>query len=120
MRRFLRITLQGHGYRLTEAATGQEGLTQAATRNPDVVLLDLGLPDMDGLEVTKRLRAWSQVPVIVLSAREQEDDKIRALDSGADDYLTKPFGQGASCTNSSCPQACGSATRRQRRIGICS
>ncbi|MBS1114272.1 MAG: chemotaxis protein CheY, partial [Nitrospirae bacterium] len=63
MRRFLRITLQGHGYRLTEAATGQEGLTQAATRNPDVILLDLGLPDMDGLEVTKRLRAWSQVPV---------------------------------------------------------
>ena len=94
MRRFLRITLQGHGYRLTEAATGQEGLTQAATRNPDVILLDLGLPDMDGLEVTKRLRAWSQVPVIVLSAREQEDDKIRALDSGADDYLTKPFGAG--------------------------
>ena len=94
MRRFLRITLQGHGYRLTEAATGQDGLTQAATRNPDVVLLDLGLPDIDGLEVTKRLREWSQVPVIVLSAREQEDDKIRALDSGADDYLTKPFGAG--------------------------
>ena len=94
MRRFLRITLQGHGYRLTEAATGQEGLTQAATRNPDVILLDLGLPDMDGLEVTKRLREWSHVPVIVLSAREQEDDKIRALDSGADDYLTKPFGAG--------------------------
>jgi len=94
MRRFLRITLQGHGYRLTEAATGQDGLTQAATRNPDVVLLDLGLPDIDGLEVTKRLREWSQVPVIVLSAREQENDKIRALDSGADDYLTKPFGAG--------------------------
>jgi two-component system KDP operon response regulator KdpE len=94
MRRFLRITLQGHGYRLIEAATGEEGLTEAATRNPDVVLLDLGLPDMDGLEVTRKLRGWSQVPVIVLSAREQESDKIKALDAGADDYLTKPFGAG--------------------------
>jgi two-component system KDP operon response regulator KdpE len=94
MRRFLRITLQGHGYRLIETGTGQEGLTQAATRNPDVVLLDLGLPDIDGLEVTKRLREWSQVPIIVLSAREQEEDKIKALDAGADDYLTKPFGAG--------------------------
>jgi len=94
MRRFLRITLQGHGYRLIEAATGQEGLTQVAVQNPDVVLLDLGLPDIDGLEVTKRLREWSHVPVIVLSAREQEEDKIRALDAGADDYLTKPFGAG--------------------------
>jgi two-component system KDP operon response regulator KdpE len=94
MRRFLRITLQGRGYRLVEAAGGGEGLTEAATRNPDVVLLDLGLPDMDGLEVMKSLRQWSQVPVIVLSAREQEEDKIKALDAGADDYLTKPFGVG--------------------------
>ena len=94
MRRFLRVTLQGHGYRLIEASTGEEGLTEVATRNPDVVLLDLGLPDIDGLEVTKRLREWTQVPVIVLSAREQEEDKIRALDAGADDYLTKPFGAG--------------------------
>ena len=94
MRRFLRITLQGHGYRLIEVASGSEGLAAAATRNPDIVLLDLGLPDMDGLEVAKRLREWSQVPVIVLSAREQEEDKIKALDSGADDYLTKPFGAG--------------------------
>jgi two-component system KDP operon response regulator KdpE len=94
MRRFLRITLQGYGHRLVEAVTGQEGLTQAATRNPDVVLLDLGLPDIDGLEVTARLREWSQVPVIVLSAREQEEDKIKALDAGADDYLTKPFSAG--------------------------
>jgi len=94
MRRFLRITLQGHGYQLIESATGQDGLIQVATRNPDVVLLDLGLPDIDGLEVAKRLRQWSQVPLIVISAREQEDDKIRALDSGADDYLTKPFGAG--------------------------
>lgn len=94
MRRFLRVTLQSHGYRLVEAATGQEGLMQATTRNPDVVLLDLGLPDLDGLEVTQRLREWSVVPIIVLSAREQEQDKIKALDAGADDYLTKPFGAG--------------------------
>ncbi len=92
MRRFLRITLEGHGYRLIEATTGEEGLMQVATRNPDVVLLDLGLPDLDGLEVTRRLREWSEVPVVVISAREQEADKVRALDAGADDYLTKPFG----------------------------
>ncbi len=94
MRRFLRVTLQSHGYRLIEASTGQEGLMQATTRNPDVVLLDLGLPDMDGLEVTKQLREWSEVPIIVISARGQEEDKIKALDAGADDYLTKPFGAG--------------------------
>ncbi len=94
MRRFLRITLQGHGYRLAEAENGQEGLMQAATRNPDVVLLDLGLPDLDGLEVTKRLREWTQTPIIVISAREQEQDKVKALDAGADDYLTKPFSAG--------------------------
>jgi two-component system, OmpR family, KDP operon response regulator KdpE len=94
MRRFLRITLQSHGYRLAEAATGQEGIMEAATRNPDVVLLDLGLPDLDGIEVIIRLREWSEMPVIVLSAREQEEDRIKALDAGADDYLTKPFGAG--------------------------
>jgi two-component system KDP operon response regulator KdpE len=94
MRRFLRITLQGHGYRLVEAASGQEGLMQATTRNPDVVLLDLGLPDLDGLEVTRRLREWTQTPIIVISAREQEQDKVKALDAGADDYLTKPFSAG--------------------------
>lgn len=94
MRRFLRITLQSHGYRLEEAATAKEGLMQAATRNPDVVLLDLGLPDLDGLEVTKRLREWAQTPIIVISAREQEQDKVKALDAGADDYLTKPFNAG--------------------------
>jgi len=94
MRRFLRVTLQAHGYQLFESATGEDGLIQVATRNPDVVLLDLGLPDIDGLEVTKRLREWSQVPLIVISAREQEEDKVRALDAGADDYLTKPFGAG--------------------------
>jgi two-component system KDP operon response regulator KdpE len=94
MRRFLRVTLQNHGYRLIEAPSGKEGLMQATTRNPDVVLLDLGLPDMDGLEVTKRFREWTDVPIIVISAREQEEDKIKALDAGADDYLTKPFGAG--------------------------
>ena len=94
MTRFLRVTLQGHGYRLIEADTGQKGLIQASTRNPDVILLDLGLPDMDGLEVIQRIREWSEVSVIVLSAREQEQDKIRALDAGSDDYLTKPFGAG--------------------------
>ncbi len=94
MRRFLRVTIQSHGYRFIEAATGQEGLIQATTRNPDIVLLDLGLPDMDGIEITKALRQWSDGPIIVISAREQELDKVNALDAGADDYLTKPFGAG--------------------------
>jgi two-component system, OmpR family, KDP operon response regulator KdpE len=94
MQRFLRIVLQGQGYRFIEAQTGQEGLVQAATRLPDIILLDLGLPDIDGLEVTRRLREWSGIPIIVISAREQEQDKIKALDAGADDYLTKPFGAG--------------------------
>src|SRR4030066_1473927 len=94
MQRFLRIVLQGQGYCFIEAQTGQEGLVQAATRVPDIILLDLGLPDIDGLEVTRRVREWSDVPIIVISAREQEQDKIKALDAGADDYLTKPFGAG--------------------------
>lgn len=94
MRKFLRITLQSHGYRLIEAAGGREGLVQATTRNPDIVLLDLGLPEMDGLEVIERLREWTDIPIIVISAREQEQDKINALDLGADDYLTKPFNAG--------------------------
>jgi two-component system, OmpR family, KDP operon response regulator KdpE len=94
MRRFLRVVLEGDGYRLEEAVSAAEGLLQAASRNPDAVLLDLGLPDMDGLEVIRRLREWTLVPIIVLSAREQEHDKVRALDAGADDYLTKPFGVG--------------------------
>jgi two-component system, OmpR family, KDP operon response regulator KdpE len=94
MRRFLRITLESHGYRFVEAGTAQEGLMQASMRNPDVVLLDLGLPDLDGLEVTERLREWTQTPIIIISAREQEQDKVKALDAGADDYLTKPFSAG--------------------------
>jgi len=94
MRKFLRASLSSHGYRLIEAVNGAEGLSQAASYNPDLVLLDLGLPDIDGLAVTARLREWASVPIIVISARGQEDDKIHALDSGADDYLTKPFGTG--------------------------
>lgn len=92
LRRFLRASLPTRGYRLIEAASGAEALTQAAARTPDLVLLDLGLPDLDGVEVTRRLREWSAVPILVLSARDQEIDKVRALDAGADDYLTKPFG----------------------------
>lgn len=92
--RFLRASLTSSGYRLLEALTGQDGLMQAATRQPDVIILDLGLPDMDGLDVTQRLREWSSTPIIVLSARGQEQDKIAALDAGANDYLTKPFGVG--------------------------
>jgi two-component system, OmpR family, KDP operon response regulator KdpE len=91
MRRLLKAALENNGYRLIEAENGEEGLRQAATRSPDLVLLDLGLPDLDGLEVTRRLREWSAVPIIVLTARGQEADKIRTLDAGADDYVTKPF-----------------------------
>jgi two-component system, OmpR family, KDP operon response regulator KdpE len=94
MQRFLRTSLAGNGYRVFEAQTAQEGLTLAAARNPDLVLLDLGLPDLDGLQVTHDLRAWATMPIIVISARGNEEDKIKALDAGADDYLTKPFGIG--------------------------
>ena len=94
IRRFLRATLADHGYRLVEAETGREGLQAAETRQPDLVILDLGLPDVDGLEVIRRLREWTAVPILVLSARGQEADKIAALDAGADDYVSKPFGVG--------------------------
>jgi two-component system KDP operon response regulator KdpE len=94
IRRFLRATLTANGYRLIEATTAQEGLVQAATRQPDIVILDLGLPDLDGLEVTQQLREWTSIPIIVLSARGQESDKVTVLDAGADDYLTKPFSVG--------------------------
>ena len=90
--RFLRATLPSHGYRVLEAESGAEALVEAQTRQPDLVLLDLGLPDMDGVEVTRKLRGWSSVPIVVVSARGQERDKVQALDAGADDYLTKPFG----------------------------
>ena len=94
IRRFLRATLTGQGYRLFEATTGADGLVEVASRQPDVVIVDLGLPDMDGLEVIRRLREWSAAPVIVLSARGQERDKVTALDAGADDYVGKPFSAG--------------------------
>lgn len=91
IRRFLRVTLHAQSYRLFEAATGGDGLVEVATRQPDVVIVDLGLPDIDGLEVIRRIREWSSVPVIVLSARGGERDKVMALDAGADDYVEKPF-----------------------------
>jgi len=94
IRRFLRATLVAEGCRLFEAATGAEGLQEAQVRQPDIVILDLGLPDMDGLEVIRRLREWTAAPIIVLSARGQEQDKIAALDAGADDFVSKPFGVG--------------------------
>ncbi|MGH7264085.1 MAG: response regulator [Candidatus Rokuibacteriota bacterium] len=94
IRRFLRPTLLGEGYRVVEAASGEDGVLQAATRQPDLVILDLGLPDVDGLEVIRRLREWTGVPILVLSARGQERDKIGALDAGADDYVAKPFAVG--------------------------
>ena len=91
MRRFLRGSLPTTGYKLFETSTGAEGLAAAARHAPDIILLDLGLPDLDGIEVTRRLREWTQTPIIVISARGQEQDKVAALDAGADDYLTKPF-----------------------------
>lgn len=94
MRRFLRASLESNGYQVFETESAADGLIQAASRNPDLILLDLGLPDADGLQVTERLREWARMPVIVLSARGKEEDKVKALDAGADDYLTKPFGVG--------------------------
>jgi two-component system, OmpR family, KDP operon response regulator KdpE len=94
IRRFLRATLVTQGYGLLEVETGEEGLALAAAQVPDLILLDLGLPDMDGKEVIRRLREWSEVPIIVLTARGQEREKVASLDAGADDYLTKPFGVG--------------------------
>lgn len=94
IRRFLRTVLSAHGYVVFEAKTGQEALSQVLAERPEVVVLDLGLPDMDGVEVTRLLREWTPLPIIVLSVRNREQDKIAALDAGADDYLTKPFGSG--------------------------
>src|SRR5271156_649715 len=91
MRRLLRVSLEGEGYRVFDAETGESGLLEAASRKPDVIVLDLGLPDLDGLEVVKRLREWSTTPIIILSVRESEEEKVAALDAGADDYVTKPF-----------------------------
>jgi two-component system KDP operon response regulator KdpE len=94
IRRFLRATLAAEGYQFHEALTAEEGLAQAAARQPDLVLLDLGLPDHDGFDVIRQIRQWSQLPIVVLSARGQEKDKIAALDLGADDYVAKPFAVG--------------------------
>lgn len=91
-RSFVRASLLTHGYRLLEALTGVDGLTEAANSRPDVVVVERDLPDMDGIEVVRRLREWTSVPVVVLSARDQENDKVAALDAGADDYVTRPFG----------------------------
>ncbi len=94
IRHFLRVALLGHDFRLVEAATGREGVLRAADQQPDLVILDLGLPDIDGMEVIRQVRQWSQVPIVILSARGQEHEKVEALDAGADDYLTKPFSVG--------------------------
>ncbi|MBC8170581.1 MAG: response regulator [Anaerolineae bacterium] len=91
IRRFLRISLEVHNYEVHETATGQDAILQTARLRPDLVILDIGLPDIDGLEVLKRLREWTNVPVIILSVRDSDRDKVAALDAGADDYLTKPF-----------------------------
>ena len=92
MRKFVRISLAANGYRVIEAKTGSEGPAQAVAHTPELVLLDLGLPDMDGIQIVKNLRAWNTEPIIIISARGQEESKVEALDTGADDYLTKPFG----------------------------
>ncbi|MEQ1948163.1 MAG: response regulator [Bryobacteraceae bacterium] len=94
IRRFLRATLEAEGYRFHEALTAAEGIAQAAARHPDLVLLDLGLPDGSGMDVIREIRGWSQMPIVVVSARGQERDKIEALDRGADDYVAKPFSVG--------------------------
>jgi two-component system, OmpR family, KDP operon response regulator KdpE len=94
IRRFLRASLGAYGHIIEEASCGEDALKIVAVGHPDLVILDLGLPDMEGVEITRRLREWTKIPIIILSVREHEDDKIAALDAGADDYLTKPFGIG--------------------------
>jgi two-component system KDP operon response regulator KdpE len=94
IRRYLRAALSAQGFTVYDAANGQEAINAVLTNRPDIIILDLGLPDIDGIEVTRRLREWSKTPIIILSVREAEQDKIAALDAGADDYLTKPFGTG--------------------------
>lgn len=92
IRKLLRVSLGAHGYDVEEAKTGQDGIYQVAGFKPDLIILDLGLPDIDGKEVVRRIREWSQIPIVILSARDQEREKVEALDDGADDYVTKPFG----------------------------
>lgn len=91
VRNLITVTLKANGYRYLSAMNGQSAVMEAACHNPDIILLDLGLPDMDGVEVIRRIRSWTETPIIVISARSDDDDKIEALDAGADDYLTKPF-----------------------------
>ncbi len=102
IRRFLRTGLSAQPFRIFEAETGHDGLVEAATRKPDLVILDLGLPDIDGVDVVTRLREWYTRPIVILSARSDEQEKIKALDAGADDYLTKPFGIGELLARTSC------------------
>ncbi len=92
IRRFLRATLNSHGYQVMEVAEGKAGIRELGTHHPDLIILDLGLPDVDGVDLTRQIREWSSTPIVVVSAREHEHDKVMALDAGADDYLTKPFG----------------------------
>jgi two-component system KDP operon response regulator KdpE len=94
IRKLLRVSLGAHGYDIDEADTGKDGISRAAIFKPDLIILDLGLPDVDGKEVVQRVREWSEAPIIILTARDQEQEKIEALDAGADDYITKPFGVG--------------------------
>lgn len=94
IRRFLRTSLQAHGYVVYEAHTGEDALVEVVSKRPDLIILDIGLPGIHGVEVTRRIREWSDVPILILSVLDQEKDKIAALDAGADDYLTKPFGVG--------------------------
>ena len=114
IRRFVRTALEAEGWTVIEAETVRQGLSDTATRKPDLLILDLGLPDGDGMDVIRDVRAWSQVPIIVLSARVGEDDKIAALDGGADDYLTKPFGVGELLAR------VRAASRRQLAVGAAS
>ena len=94
IRKLLKVTLQAHNFEINEASSGEDGMYQASTTHPDLIVLDLGLPDISGMEVLHRIREWSRIPIIVLTAKEREEDKIIALDSGADDYVTKPFSMG--------------------------
>ena len=111
IRRFLRTALEADGMRVFEAETLQRGLIEAATRKPDLAILDLGLPDGDGIDFIRDLRQWSQMPIIVLSARSEEHDKIAAPDAGADDYLSKPFGIGE--LQAACASRCVATARRR-------
>lgn len=115
IRKFLRIALSAQGYRVLEAANGEDGLAQAALHNPDLVVLDLGLPDLDGQQVLRGLREWSQVPVLVLSVRASEGEKVLALDGGANDYVTKPFGIQEFLARCACCCARARAAKRCRR-----